>query len=108
MEDHALKFRPYTGAIVSHYKGSTYTILATARHTETLEELVVYRDNENRIYARPAAMFFGYIEELNCHRFNYVGREDNSPMRTKVNLSFNEITVPSERDKQFNVIIEQK
>lgn len=101
MKDHALKFRPYSGAIVRHYKGGIYTILATARHTETLEELVIYRDGENRIFARPAGMFFEYMEKLGCHRFKYVGREDNSPVGTKVNLSFNEVTVSSEGDKHL-------
>ena len=26
-----------------HYKGSVYTVIGTARHSETLEEVVVYR-----------------------------------------------------------------
>lgn len=101
MKDHALKFRPYSGAIVRHYKGGVYTILATARHTETREELVIYRDSENRIYARPAEMFFEYMEKSSCHRFDYVGREDNSPMGTRVNLSSSEVTVSSEGDKHL-------
>ncbi|MED1012145.1 DUF1653 domain-containing protein [Bacillus mycoides] len=83
--EHALKFRPYSGAIAKHYKGGVYTILGTARHTETREELIIYRDSGNRIHARPAAMFFEYLEEQECHRFEFVGRE-SSPSDTKVNL----------------------
>lgn len=90
MENHALKFRPYTGAIARHYKGGVYTILATASHTETNEEVIVYRDSYNRMFVRPAAMFFGRVDKLGCNRFEYVGRESDSPMGTKVNSSYDE------------------
>lgn len=42
-----------------HYKGKEYTVLGVARHSETLEELVVYRQeySEHGLWVRPAAMF---------------------------------------------------
>ncbi|MFM8708295.1 MAG: DUF1653 domain-containing protein [Planctomycetia bacterium] len=42
-----------------HYKGNEYTVLGVARHSETLEELVVYRQEygERGLWVRPAAMF---------------------------------------------------
>ena len=42
-----------------HYKGNDYTVLGVARHSETLEELVVYRAEygERGLWVRPAAMF---------------------------------------------------
>ena len=42
-----------------HYKGNEYTVLGVARHSETLEELVVYRQEygERYLWVRPAAMF---------------------------------------------------
>ena len=42
-----------------HYKGNDYTVLGTARHSETMEELVVYRAEygERGLWVRPAAMF---------------------------------------------------
>jgi hypothetical protein len=42
-----------------HYKGNEYTVLGVARHSETLEELVVYRQEygEGGLWVRPAAMF---------------------------------------------------
>lgn len=47
-----------------HYKGKEYTVLAVGRHTETLEEFVVYRAEyvsddygEGAIWIRPRAMF---------------------------------------------------
>jgi len=42
-----------------HYKGNEYTVLGVARHSETLEELVVYRQEygDHELWVRPAAMF---------------------------------------------------
>jgi len=44
-----------------HYKGKMYEVIGVARHSETLEELVVYKatyqkDSEN-LWVRPRAMF---------------------------------------------------
>jgi hypothetical protein len=42
-----------------HYKGREYRVLGLARHSETLEPLVVYRAlyGEGGLWVRPAAMF---------------------------------------------------
>lgn len=42
-----------------HYKGQPYEVLGVARHSETLEPLVVYRAlyGEHGLWVRPAAMF---------------------------------------------------
>jgi len=42
-----------------HYKGNEYTVLGTARHSETLEEHVVYRQEygEHGLWVRPRQMF---------------------------------------------------
>lgn len=42
-----------------HYKGNDYTVVGVARHSETLEELVVYRQEygDRGLWVRPAAMF---------------------------------------------------
>jgi putative acetyltransferase len=47
-----------------HYKGGEYEVLGAARHSETLEPLVVYRPlyNDSGWWLRPHAMFFGNIE----------------------------------------------
>ena len=62
-----------------HYKGKEYEVIAIARHSETLEELVVYKalyqsEGENS-WVRPMNMF---IEELEIDgkktpRFEYLG-----------------------------------
>ncbi len=42
-----------------HYKGNEYTVVGTARHSETLEEMVVYRQEygEHGLWVRPKQMF---------------------------------------------------
>ena len=47
-----------------HYKGHEYTVLGVARHSETLEELVVYRQEygDHGLWVRPAAMFLDTVE----------------------------------------------
>ena len=42
-----------------HYKGNEYTVLGVARHSETLEEVVVYRQDygDRGLWVRPAVMF---------------------------------------------------
>ncbi|MDI4631771.1 DUF1653 domain-containing protein [Pelomonas sp. V22] len=46
-----------------HYKGGDYEVLGVARHSETLEPLVVYKPlyNASGLWVRPHAMFFGTL-----------------------------------------------
>lgn len=46
-------------SLYEHYKGFRYKVLAVARHSESLEELVVYQAlyGENGIWVRPLSMF---------------------------------------------------
>ena len=52
-----------------HYKGGEYEVIGVARHSESLEPLVVYRPiyNNSGWWARPHAMFFGEVE-IDCVR----------------------------------------
>jgi hypothetical protein len=47
-----------------HYKGNDYQVIDVARHTETEEELVVYRAlyGEGGLWVRPLAMFLETVE----------------------------------------------
>jgi len=47
-----------------HYKGGEYEVVGVARHSETLEPLVVYRPlyNQTGLWVRPYAMFLEHIE----------------------------------------------
>jgi hypothetical protein len=53
------------GALYKHYKGNTYRVHSIVRHSETLEELVLYEalyENElGSLWVRPVGMF---LEEI--------------------------------------------
>jgi hypothetical protein len=65
-----------------HYKGKEYEVIGLARHSETLEELVIYKAlynseefGTNALWARPKLMF---LETVNINgkeipRFKYIG-----------------------------------
>ena len=63
-----------------HYKGKTYIVLGVARHSETEEELVVYRQDygERSLWVRPKAMFDETVElhGRRVPRFVYLGPAD--------------------------------
>lgn len=60
-----------------HYKGQEYTVIGIARHSETDERLVVYRQEygERGLWVRPAAMFQEHVEVngQSVPRFAYLG-----------------------------------
>jgi hypothetical protein len=47
-----------------HYRGGEYEVIGAARHSETLEPLVVYRPlyNASGLWVRPHAMLFEHVE----------------------------------------------
>lgn len=52
-----------------HYKGNFYEVIGVAHHSETLEELVVYRAlsdspkfGQNSLWVRPKKMFLENVE----------------------------------------------
>jgi len=49
-----------------HYKGKEYEVIGTALHSETLEEMVVYRtlykNEKSELWIRPVKMFTEKIE----------------------------------------------
>jgi hypothetical protein len=50
------------GGIYQHYKGGVYEILNIATHSETKEQLVVYKNiKDSEIWVRPKGMFFDSI-----------------------------------------------
>ncbi|MBA3312408.1 MAG: DUF1653 domain-containing protein [Planctomycetota bacterium] len=63
-----------------HYKGKDYVVLGVARHSETEEEMVVYRQDygDRGLWVRPKAMFLETVEMdgRNVERFRYIGPND--------------------------------
>lgn len=62
--------------IYQHYKGPEYEVLDVVRHSETEEELVLYRPlyGERALWVRPFAMFMEnvVIDGAEVPRFRYV------------------------------------
>lgn len=68
--------------VYRHYKGNEYTVLGIARHSETEEELVVYRQNygEQGLWVRPLEMFLETVE-IDGHpvpRFAYIAKSEET------------------------------
>lgn len=64
-----------------HYKGNFYEVIGVARHSETLEELVVYKAlynspdfGINSLWVRPKSMFLEEVEvnSKKVPRFKYL------------------------------------
>ncbi|WP_027859128.1 DUF1653 domain-containing protein [Marinobacterium jannaschii] len=63
-----------------HYKGAEYDVLHLARHSETEEWLVVYRQcyGDNAVWVRPLRMFTEEVvltDGTEVGRFEYIGSE---------------------------------
>lgn len=63
-----------------HFKGNEYEVLAVAKHSETLEPMVVYRAlyGEGGVWVRPALMWNEPVtrDGLTLPRFTYIGDMD--------------------------------
>lgn len=60
-----------------HFKGNEYEVVALAKNSETLEEMVVYRAlyGEKELWVRPASMWDEIVERdgKTLKRFEYIG-----------------------------------
>jgi len=60
-----------------HYKNLNYEVIGIARHSETLEKLVIYKAlyGEKGFWVRPLEMFTELVEVngISQPRFSYVG-----------------------------------
>lgn len=62
-----------------HFKGGEYRVIDFARHSETLEEMVVYEAlyGEGGLWVRPSSMWNEEIERdgKKFKRFEFIGEE---------------------------------
>ncbi len=60
-----------------HFKGNEYEVIGLAKHSESLEEMVVYRAlyGEGGIWVRPASMWDEEVEKdgKRYKRFTFIG-----------------------------------
>ncbi len=54
--------------IYKHFKGGIYEVMGVGRHSETLEEMVIYKSDsetfgKESLWARPASMWFEHVEK---------------------------------------------
>ncbi len=61
------------GKTYKHYKGNLYKIIALAKHSETLEDMVIYQAiDTGKIWARPMRMWNEQVDENGTLRFTLV------------------------------------
>ena len=62
------------GQVYKHFKGHIYKIMAIAKHSETLEKMVVYQNIEDvlDVWVRPYEMF---IEKVDTNKYPDIGQE---------------------------------
>lgn len=56
------------GKTFRHFKGGLYEFVCIAKHTETMEDMVIYRSlnkgNEGSVFARPKDMFLEKVDKV--------------------------------------------
>jgi len=58
-----------------HYKGKDYEVIGVVRHSETFEEMVVYRAlyGKRELWVRPLKMFMENVNGVLQPRFRFIG-----------------------------------
>lgn len=66
-----------------HFKGNEYEVIGTATHSETLEEMVIYRAlyGDGGVWVRPASMWSELVEHngRRVKRFTHVDERVAEP-----------------------------
>ncbi len=58
------------GKIYKHYKGNLYKIIALGKHSENLDEMVVYQSvKDGQVWVRPKTMWNETIDDNGTLRF---------------------------------------
>ena len=58
------------GKTYRHFKGNMYKVVGFAKHSETLEDMVVYESlRNNTLWVRPASMWNEIVDDQGTLRF---------------------------------------
>ena len=60
------------GKTYRHYKGNIYKIIALAKHSESCEDMVVYKSHKGDIWVRPRSMWNEIVDNKGTLRFTLV------------------------------------
>lgn len=61
------------GKTYRHYKGNLYKIIALAKHSETLEDMIVYQSvKTEEVWVRPRSMWNETVDSCGTLRFTVI------------------------------------
>ena len=71
---------PIPLGVYRHYKGNTYEVTGFAKHSETLEDMVIYKPlyGDGDTWVRPFSMWDNPIEVdgKTVKRFDFIGKKE--------------------------------
>lgn len=74
--------KPVVGGVYEHYKKKLYQVVGIAKHSETLEDMVVYKQlyGDESLWVRPLAMFVETVDRDGAavSRFTYQPSSQNN------------------------------
>jgi len=66
----------FIGKTYKHFKGNLYKVIGFAKHSETLEEMVIYESlNNNTVWVRPINMWSEVVDNKGTLRFTLCSQE---------------------------------
>jgi hypothetical protein len=70
--ENTIKRYPNLDYIYTHYKGGKYQVITLAKHSETGEDMVVYKSLLfGSVYVRPLAMWFDIITNVKHPKYKH-------------------------------------
>ena len=64
------------GGIYKHFKGNMYKVIGFAKHSETMEDMIVYESlRNNTLWVRPKTMWSEVVDDKGTLRFTLCSQE---------------------------------